>query len=73
MSREDWKARKLYQDALIRRVFLTPDGEQLLRMLNNEYVYSPILSNENNVVFRRLGKQELVLLFNEATRGTPNE
>jgi hypothetical protein len=51
------------QENLIRRVFNTPDGKQLLRLLADEYLYQPITSNENNAVFRRLGKQDLVLLF----------
>jgi hypothetical protein len=51
------------QSNLIRRVFGTPDGKQLLKRLGDEYVYSPILSNEDAVVYRRLGKADLVLLF----------
>jgi len=60
---DDYRKLLLEQESLIRRVFGTPEGKRLLRILTDEYLYQPITSNEVNVVFRRLGKQDLVLLF----------
>jgi len=69
MNKEQYKELVAEQELLIRRVFSTPDGKALLRKLTSEYVFQAIRSNENNVVFRQLGKQELVQVFINATRG----
>jgi len=63
VKNEEYKRLAREQENLIRRVFGTADGKTLLRMLTDEYLYSPILSNEEAVVYRRLGKQDLILLF----------
>jgi len=63
MNKEQYKMMQHDQDNLIKRVFGTEDGRELLKRLANEYVYQPIQTNENNIVYRRLGKQDLVLLF----------
>jgi len=63
MNKEQYKQMQSDQDNLIKRVFSTKDGKELLKRLANEYVYQPISTNENNIVYRRLGKQDLVLLF----------
>jgi hypothetical protein len=63
MNHAEYKRMAIEQEELIKRVFGTPDGKRLLRVLSGEYLYSPILSNEEPVVYRRLGKQDLILLF----------
>lgn len=48
---------------LIRRVFSTEDGQELLRLLADQYVFSTIASKDTNQTYLRLGAQELVVNF----------
>jgi hypothetical protein len=45
-------------------VFSTPQGEELLKFLNEEFVYGPMFSEDSHVTAFNLGAREVVNYIN---------
>ncbi|MCK5714797.1 MAG: hypothetical protein KAH64_02460 [Nitrosomonadaceae bacterium] len=57
------------EQALIKSVFSTPDGQKLLSKLADQYVWSKQLHPDPYVLYSRIGQQELVTHFMVSTAG----
>ena len=48
---------------LIKTVFATESGKKLLKNLSDQYVWTPQIHPDPNVMYSRLGVQELIIHF----------
>ena len=60
------------EQQLIKETFSTDSGRQLLQILANQYVWTPINTSETAVLYGRVAIQELVINFMTATAGNKN-
>lgn len=57
------------QHQLIKRVFSSEDGKKLLDVLAEEYVWTPQMHPDPNVLYSRIGVQGLITHFISITKG----
>lgn len=65
----DHKEQLKNEHALIRKVFATPDGQKLLDLLADQYVWSKQLHPDPHVLYSRIGVQDLITHFMTITAG----
>lgn len=60
MSQESFEDQVKRERAIVRAALNTPAGRELLGLLTDQHVWNSAMHPETNVVFFRLGQQELV-------------
>ena len=62
-----YKEALLQEQRLIKKVFSSEEGQQLLAHLANQYIWSKQLTNNVNELYSRIGCQELITHFINCT------